>query len=87
MICSQTARTTAPIVNPTGGLSDFLRRAWRRYLDWRARRMTAHILRSLDERTLRDIGISAGEIDSVVYGRLGDRRCRYHAHWRASLGA
>jgi hypothetical protein len=49
--------------------------------------MTAHILRSLDERTLRDIGISAGEIDSVVYGRLGDRRCRYHAHWRASLGA
>ena len=49
--------------------------------------MTAHILRSLDERTLRDIGISAGEIDSVVYGRPGDRRCRYHAHWRASLGA
>ena len=25
--------------------------------------MTAHILRSLDERTLRDIGISAGEIE------------------------
>ena len=37
--------------------------AWRRYWDWRARRMTAHILRSLDARTLRDIGISAGEIE------------------------
>jgi uncharacterized protein YjiS (DUF1127 family) len=86
MICSQTAHSTAPIATPTVGISDRLRRAWRRYWDWRARRMTAHILRSLDARTLRDIGIGPGEIESVVYGRPGDRRCRYHAHWRTSLG-
>jgi hypothetical protein len=44
--------------------------------------MTVAILRSLDARTLRDIGISSGEIESVVHGRAGDRRCRYDAHWR-----
>lgn len=87
MICSQTARTATPIAASTGGILEPVGRAWRAYWDWRARRMTAHILRSLDERTLRDIGIGAGEIDSVVYGRSGDRKCRYHAHWRTSLGA
>ena len=86
MICSQTARSTAPIAAPTGGVSDLVSRSWHAYWAWRAKRMTVHILRSLDARTLRDIGISAGEIDSVVYGRPGDRRCRYDAHWRVSLG-
>jgi hypothetical protein len=44
--------------------------------------MTVAILHSLDERTLHDIGICPGEINSVVYGRAGDRICRYQAYWR-----
>ena len=82
MICSQTARATAPIATPAGRVSDLVRRSWRRYWAWRAKCMTVAILHSLDERTLRDIGISAGEIESVVYGRAEERRCRYDAYWR-----
>jgi uncharacterized protein YjiS (DUF1127 family) len=87
MICSQSARTAAPISATAARILEPVGRAWRAYWDWRARRMTAHILRSLDARTLHDIGIGPGEIDSVVYGRPYDRKCRYHAHWRTSFGA
>jgi uncharacterized protein YjiS (DUF1127 family) len=40
------------------------------------------ILQSLDERTLRDIGINASEIESCVYGKLRDRRRPYDSNWR-----
>jgi uncharacterized protein YjiS (DUF1127 family) len=59
----------------------FARRHWRTYWERRARRATVLILRSLDERTLHDIGISPGEIESCVYDRSGDRRHRYHESW------
>ena len=49
---------------------------WRAYLDRRAQRATVRILQSLDARTLKDIGISPTEIDSLVYGRC-DRLRRY----------
>jgi len=49
---------------------------WRSYLDRRARRATVRILHSLDARTLRDIGISPAEIESLVYGR-GDHLRSY----------
>jgi uncharacterized protein YjiS (DUF1127 family) len=57
------------------------RRTWRTYWERRARRATVLILCSLDERTLRDIGISPSEIESCVYGRSGDRPRRYHESW------
>jgi uncharacterized protein YjiS (DUF1127 family) len=82
MICSQTARTSTPIAASTSHILNPVRRAWRRYWDWRARRMTVAILQSLDARTLRDIGISAGEIESVVHGQTHDRTCRYNVYWR-----
>jgi len=56
-------------------------RWWRAYWDWRAREATIVILRSLDERTLRDIGINASEIASCVYGQGGDRRRAYDESW------
>jgi uncharacterized protein YjiS (DUF1127 family) len=56
------------------------RRWWHAYWSWRARKATVFILRSLDQRTLHDIGISSGEIESLVYGS-GDRRRRYDATW------
>ncbi len=58
-----------------------VRRGWRTYWERRARRATILILCSLDERTLRDIGISPSEIQSCVYSKIGDRRRRYHESW------
>jgi uncharacterized protein YjiS (DUF1127 family) len=56
-------------------------RWWRAYWNWRAREATILILRSLDRRTLRDIGVDPSEIHSCVYGECGDRRRRYDAAW------
>jgi uncharacterized protein YjiS (DUF1127 family) len=43
----------------------------------RARWQTVRILRALDERTLKDIGIERSEIESLVYrGRSGRGRLR-----------
>jgi uncharacterized protein YjiS (DUF1127 family) len=59
-----------------------IRRAWRAYWDWRARKATILILSSLDRRTLHDIGINQSEIESLVNGcGDGDRRRRYDAAW------
>jgi uncharacterized protein YjiS (DUF1127 family) len=59
-----------------------VRRWWRAYWNRRARLATVLILQSLDDRTLRDIGISPGEIESCVYGKWGDRKRSYDASWR-----
>jgi uncharacterized protein YjiS (DUF1127 family) len=56
---------------------DCVRNAWHRYWMRRAQRATVLILQSLDDRTLRDIGISPSEITSCVYGEALDRRRRY----------
>jgi uncharacterized protein YjiS (DUF1127 family) len=57
-----------------------IRRAWRAYWDWRARKVTVLLLSALDERTLHDIGVAPSEIESLVYG--GRDRCRrYDASW------
>jgi len=55
-------------------LSDAVRSAWAGYWTRRAERATVLILRSLDSRTLKDIGLHRSEIESVVYGQSeGDR--------------
>ena len=64
-----------------------VRKAWQAYWDWRARRATAEILRTLDSRTLRDIGLTHSEIDSVVRERFGERRPSYDEHWHGRAGA
>lgn len=56
--------------------------AWRAYWQRRARRVTVEILQSLDDRTLRDIGVGRDEIPSLVYGRRGDRTRCYDEAWR-----
>ncbi len=60
--------------------------AWHAFRARRARHATAEILGSLDDRTLRDIGISRGEITSVVFGRRGDRKRCYDEAWRWHAG-
>jgi uncharacterized protein YjiS (DUF1127 family) len=37
-----------------------------RFVAWRHRRRTQMILSALDDRTLRDMGVERGEIDSIV---------------------
>src|SRR5262249_59793109 len=59
-----------------GGAGDRIARAWRRYWQRRAKRATVQLLYSLDDRTLRDIGLSRCEITSVVYGRAGGGKRR-----------
>jgi uncharacterized protein YjiS (DUF1127 family) len=58
----------------------FMRQRWRAYWDWRARKATIVLLRSLDRRTLADIGIAPSEIESIVSGDC-DRCRRYDAAW------
>ena len=73
-------REHASFVGRTGHL---LQAAWRGYWARRAQKATVLILQSLDERTLRDIGISSAEIESCVYGKTRDRRRRYDERWMA----
>ena len=80
--CSQ----FGPVIDPGPStlkvrIAAMARRGWRAYWERRARRATVLILCSLDDRTLRDIGISPSEIELCVYGRGNDRRRRYNASW------
>ena len=59
----------------------FVGRWWRAYWDWRARKATVFMLAALDRRTLHDIGIDPSEIESLVHGRICDRRRCYDADW------
>ncbi|HEX5958774.1 MAG TPA: DUF1127 domain-containing protein [Hyphomicrobiaceae bacterium] len=76
-------RTEAAAINRLARVAraaGYIRRAWRGYWEWRARRVTLMLLHSLDRRTLHDIGISPGEIESLVRCG-GDRGRRYDASW------
>ena len=53
-----------------------LRSWWNAYWEHRSKRAAVVMLNALDDRNLRDIGLSRSEIESVVYGRH-DRRVRY----------
>lgn len=50
-------------------LSVALRAAWERFWIWKAARATVFILHSLDDQTLKDLGMDRTEIESVVYGQ------------------
>lgn len=51
-----------------------LGKAWRGYWQRRAKRVTCELLHSLDDRSLRDIGVGRDEISSLVFGRPGIAR-------------
>ena len=83
MICTSCTRPaeeagqSLTLAARAGGL---IRGAWRAYWDWRARKVTILLLKSLDRRTLHDIGIEESEIELLVCG--GSDRCRrYDATW------
>jgi uncharacterized protein YjiS (DUF1127 family) len=85
MTCTQLTTTIhhpIPSAQAATRVSGIIRRWWRAYWDWRARQATVIILQALDERTLRDIGVSPCEIASFVYGKRGERRRGYDETWR-----
>lgn len=51
----------------------------RRFRAWRTRRQAIRELQSLDNRTLRDMGIARSEIEYLVAGGDADRRLRKRA--------
>lgn len=61
-------------------IGDFLASTWLGWKQRRARHLTVERLASLDDRTLRDIGLDRSEIDSAVEGRQ-DRLRRYDDRW------
>jgi len=68
-------------------LTDAVRNGWAGYWVRRAERETVFVLHSLDDRTLKDIGMDRSEIESVVYGqpegsRASERRATMCAQSR-----
>jgi uncharacterized protein YjiS (DUF1127 family) len=53
---------------------------WERFRSWQAERETIRQLGALDAATLKDLGISPREIESLVYGGGRDGRS-YNADW------
>ena len=70
-------RRIAPLA--AGGIGSLVAKVWRAYWDWRVKRTTILILRSLDRRMLHDIGIDPSEIESLVHDPGQDRRRRHDA--------
>jgi len=64
------------------GAGDRIAKIWHRYWEGRAKRATVELLHSLDDRTLRDIGVCRCEISSLVYGSPHDRIRSYDEAWR-----
>lgn len=58
-----------------------LRRWWDAYWTRRAQRASVHLLGSLDDRTLQDIGVNRSEIESIVYAKSCERLRCYQPHW------
>ena len=63
-----TSRAMNTLFPGNGSIREAMSSAWANYQEWTvARRATRH-LRRLDDRMLRDIGVSRAEINRMVYG-------------------
>ncbi len=54
---------------------------WEAYWDYQARRATVLTLEALDDRTLKDIGLSRSQIWPAALGKGGEHPRPYHRHW------
>ena len=62
-------------------MADMTRHAWSRYWTRRAERAAIAVLHTLDDRSLKDIGLDRSEIESVVSSAApGERR----VHWASA---
>jgi uncharacterized protein YjiS (DUF1127 family) len=60
------------IANSLGGRT-------RAYFEARTLRSTVRVLQSMDDRMLADVGLTRGEIHSIVYGGHSDNTRRFRA--------
>jgi uncharacterized protein YjiS (DUF1127 family) len=74
-------------LTPAWHIAASVRRLWVAYWDRRARQATVQILRSLDHRTLKDIGLDPAEIESTIYGKPGERLQLYREDWTVRSGS
>jgi uncharacterized protein YjiS (DUF1127 family) len=74
---AQTPYTVEPAPTWLERSVEALARVWQSFWERRAQRATIALLQSLDQQTLRDIGINRSEIESVVYGPPIERRRIY----------
>ena len=85
MMSNSHAISTAPSTSARHhkqGAGSVFKSWWDAYWTMRARRTTVMMLRSLDDRSLHDIGVDRSEIESVVYGKPSDRTLHYQRNWR-----
>ena len=62
------SKTMNSLFSGNGSIREAMASAWTNYQDWaEARRATRH-LKGLDDRMLRDIGVSRAEINRMAYG-------------------
>jgi uncharacterized protein YjiS (DUF1127 family) len=64
---------TAALVEVAAIVLATARQGWRAYARWRERRAAVHELHALDDRSLRDIGVSRSEIEWVVWSQQAAR--------------
>jgi uncharacterized protein YjiS (DUF1127 family) len=64
----------------TRRITSRLRDAWAAFLAYRIERETVRMLQSLDNRTLKDIGLHRSEIESLAHNPASERRIGIDAH-------
>jgi uncharacterized protein YjiS (DUF1127 family) len=64
---------SAPLVSLGKRLAIRARRLWVAYRNYRRRRGAVLMMQALDDRTLKDIGLTRSEIEWAVSGRSSDR--------------
>jgi uncharacterized protein YjiS (DUF1127 family) len=77
MTCNTQAMSAHASSDQGFRIMGYLKRELEAFLARRAQQATVRLLRGLDDHTLRDIGLGRSEIESLVYGRPGERRLRY----------
>jgi uncharacterized protein YjiS (DUF1127 family) len=63
-----------PAKSLTHRLAGRLHDAWAAFLAYRIERETVRLLQSLDNRTLKDIGLHRSEIESLAHNPASERR-------------
>ena len=75
------ATSATAVSQKTSGLKELAKELWNSYWAHRAQRASSHILHSLDDRTLADIGIERSEIESVIRDTSRQRLRTYDPKW------
>jgi uncharacterized protein YjiS (DUF1127 family) len=77
----------ADAASPMQRVARWLRRLWRAYWRYKAHRAAVVILPSLDDRTLRDIGLTRHIVHTAMFGTAADRVHLHDVWWRGGTRA